>query len=106
MKKMAKVMILVLALCLVVPTMCFAAVNISAATVVRTGPTSTTTYVQLTDTGSPPKISANTYFTLPAATANPMLATALTAMSLGKTVSVGLASSAQFANVTYIYVNP
>ena len=106
MKKMAKVMVLVLALCLVVPSMCFAAVAVAAATVVRTGQTTSGGYVMLTDTARPTRNLRIGGSSAPPAVGNGQLATALTAMSLGKTVQVGLASTTQYALINYIYVNP
>ena len=106
MKKLAKVMVLVLALCLVLPTMCFAAnyvcnVVLAGQTAGASGPA----YVQLTDTATTPAFS-NRWFTLDTsgAKSNPMLATALTALSLARTVTVSMVATTQFSNVSAIYV--
>ena len=64
MKKMAKVMVLVLALCLVVPTIC-SAVTIVAATVVKAGQNVSGGYVMITDTATHRAIPTNTWFQFP-----------------------------------------
>jgi hypothetical protein len=106
MKKMAKVMVLVLVILMVVPAMCFGAnytCNILQAG--QTSGASGVAYVQLTDTAATPAF-ANRWFTLDTSgvKSNQMLATALTALSLGKTVTLSITSTAQFANVIAIYV--
>ena len=107
MKKMAKVMVLVLALCFVLPSMCFADGAVAAATIVQAGQTATVGYLKLTDTAGTNPQFANRWFKCTASVSNAQLATALTAMSLGKTVQVGMTpSNAQYSNITYIYLNP
>jgi hypothetical protein len=106
MKKMAKVTVLVLALCLVIPTMCWAG-TANAVNVTATGSSTSYSWVKLSDTASPKAFPDNTWFYLDKTNvySKTLLAAALTALSLGKTCQVTWAPGSPYSNLTAIYVN-
>lgn len=107
MKKMTKVMVLVLMVCLMVPSLCFATTYVNACNVIKTGQFGANAMIMLTDTATPAGFPANTWFYLDVSNANSkqMLAAALTALSLGKTVFIGYAAGTPYRNISAIYVN-
>ncbi len=74
-------------------------------TVLKVGPVSegTTTYIQLTDTASPPAF-VEKYFRFVGERAKEMLAVALTAVSSGLKVLIRADASEEFAYIDVIYL--
>lgn len=74
-------------------------------TVLKVGPAGagTTTYIQLTDTGSPPAF-VEKYFRFVGERAKEMLAVALTAVSSGLKVLIRADASEEFAYIDVIYL--
>jgi hypothetical protein len=105
MKKAKKIGLLVV---LVFAAMCFFTTQASAAwytaSIVVVGSGSADMYIQLTDTAASPAFT-KTWFTLAGDNANQMLAAALTAASLGKDVFVNCADTAQFSDITGLFVS-
>jgi hypothetical protein len=65
----------------------------------------TFTYIQLTDSSGTNPYAPGTYFSAEATRAKEMLATALTAISLSKTVLVWLDDVAPYSNMSCMYLN-
>ncbi len=103
MKKMAKVMVLVMAVVFMVPT--FAHAVWVTANVLSVGVGGTFTYIQLNDTADPPAFPGGTYYSAEPTRAKDMLATALTAVSLSKTVLAWLDDVAPYSNMSCMYLN-
>jgi len=105
MKKAKKLWLI---LVLVFAAMCFFTTQASAAwytaSIVVVGSGSNNIYIQLTDTAATPAFS-KTWFTLSGSQAKSMLAAALTAASIGKNVYVNCAATAQFSDITGLYVS-
>jgi hypothetical protein len=102
-----KVTLMVLAIICLVPSLCFAAGTWSTANVNSVGVGGSFTYIQLTDTSASPPYSPGTYFSADTtgARSKEMLATALTAISLSKTVLVWLDDVAPYSNMSCMYLN-
>jgi hypothetical protein len=98
---------MVLAMLCVVPSLCSAAGTWSTANVNSVGVGGTFTYIQLTDTSATPPYAAGTYFSADTtgARSKEMLATALTSISLSKTVLVWLDDTAPYSNMSCMYLN-
>jgi predicted ribosomally synthesized peptide with SipW-like signal peptide len=107
MKKMVKVLVFVLAVCLI-PSFCFAAnPGFYTCTVGNTGVGAGGTFAYLTDTAASPKFT-NTPFYLDSSNTNTksLLAVALTAISLGKTVSAYVNSTSNYSNCSTMFLIP
>ena len=107
MKKMAKVVVLVLVVCLI-PSFCFAAgAGFYTCNVGKTGTGGGGTFAYLTDTAATPAFT-NTPFYLDSSGTNTksLLAVALTAVSLGKTVSVYVNSTSNYSNASTLFIIP
>jgi hypothetical protein len=93
---------------MVFAALCFFTTQASAAwytaSIVVVGSGSNNIYIQLTDTAATPAFS-KTWFTLSGSQAKSMLAAALTAASIGKNVYVNCAATAQFSDITGLYVS-
>lgn len=72
--------------------------------VVGVGSGSQNYYIQLSDTAGSPAFT-NTWFALTGANMKVMVATALTAVSLGKDVLVNCTGTGQFSDITSLYVS-
>ena len=108
MKKMMTVTVLVLAMLCIVPSLCLAqSGGWVTANVNSIGVGGTATYIALIDTASPPHFPNGYYFTADTTgvSSKQMLATALTAVSLNKTVLVYLDSYASLGNMSAMYLN-
>jgi broad specificity polyphosphatase/5'/3'-nucleotidase SurE len=106
MKKM--VLVLVMAMICLAPALidAQAAVTVIAAKVNKAGVSGTaTTHVFLTDTAATKAFPAKTYFICASARAKEMLAVALTAISMNKTVNVTLSGVAPGSTVQIMYLN-
>jgi hypothetical protein len=90
-----------------VPSFCFAAGTWSTANVNSVGVGGSFTYIQLTDTSATPLYAPGTYFSADTTgvRSKEMLATALTSISLSKTVLVWLDDVAPYSNMSCMYLN-
>jgi hypothetical protein len=107
MRKMMVAMAMVLAMLCVAPSLGLAAGTWSTANVNSVGVGGSFTYIQLTDTSATPPYSPGTYFAADTtgSRSKEMLATALTAISLSKTVLVWLDDTAAYSNMSCMYLN-
>ena len=105
MKKMMVVAVMILAMLAMVPAMSLAAGGWVTCNVISAGCGAGRTCIQLTETAVPGHFPAGTYFSADPVYAKEQLATALTAISLGKTVFCNLAGFTTYSNVNVFYIN-
>ena len=106
MKKMVKVLVIVMVVCLI-PSYCFAAAGWFTVTIGKTGVSNSGTFAYLTDTAATKAFTNNPFYLDSSGTnSKTMLAAALTAVSLGKTCYCYVSDTTAYANCSSFYLVP